>query len=163
VIRQGQGPDCGEAENKSRALRRPDKECEVRGEASKPCRLAWTVSFCILLLLAGCAMIDDRQSELAQSFNTWLGQSKDKQLQKMGFPSQCTVLRNGEEVCQYENGVVYTYDTKHRVRAWSYNGELGHFTSEEYPPDSPSKPSGTNSFGLPCHWPLAGCDAQDLK
>jgi hypothetical protein len=127
----------------------------------KPCRLACSLSsFCVLLLLlAGCAMVDDRQSELAQSFNAWLGQSKDKQLPKIGFPSQCSVLRSGEKVCQYENGVVYTYDTTDRVRAWS---DLGRFTSEGYPPELPSKPSGTNSFGLPCHWPLAGCP-EDLK
>jgi hypothetical protein len=117
----------------------------------------------VLLLLAGCATLEDRQSEVAQSFNAWLGQSKEKQLKKIGFPSQCTVLRSGEEVCQYENGVVYTYDTKRIVRAWSYNGDLGNFTSEEYPPQLPPKPTGTNSFGLPCHWPLAGCGPEDLK
>jgi hypothetical protein len=40
----------------------------------------------VLLLLAGCATLEDRQSEVAQSFNAWLGPIEGKATEEDRVP-----------------------------------------------------------------------------
>ena len=100
------------------------------------------------------------QEQFASAFNSWLGVSKDERIKRIGVPTACMVLSTGEEACDWvnqrlfgksfsysdkfggvgagslnseEHRVTFTYDREHIARFWSYNGNLGSFTSQTPP------------------------------
>ena len=96
------------------------------------------------------------REESAARFNKWLGKHKDERIKAIGPPVKCAVLSSGEESCEWsksgisgsgsasggqgsssfsswEHRVIFTYDREGIARQWSYNGNLGSFTSADYP------------------------------
>lgn len=87
-------------------------------------------------MLGGCLTAQDIRAR----YDPWIGQHKDAQIKKLGPPTSCSRLSNGEEVCEWDRSFLsvgkdgggtvnkrtrYVYDKNGVVREWGYSGPYG--------------------------------------
>ncbi len=82
--------------------------------------------FAITLMWSGCAEAPYGKSE--QSWDSWIGSTKDDRVRDQGIPTRCHTFKNGGEACEWpimwspnNNGTItISFDGKGTACQWSY-------------------------------------------
>ena len=84
-----------------------------------------------ILLTVGCA--SSYYDKAAQSWDAWIGTSKDERVRDLGIPTRCHVFKGGGEACEWPirwnaeatGNMTVQFDSKGQVCQWTYRDAYG--------------------------------------
>jgi hypothetical protein len=75
-------------------------------------RIVFFVLLVVAISLSGCGLRQLKEAraaaEIDSKLNPWLGKTKDERIRRLGPPTQCAPLSNGDEACSWVQGGVQT-------------------------------------------------------
>jgi hypothetical protein len=102
------------------------------------CRLL--IVMAMMLSLYGCGGAMQGKSE--ESWNSWMGTTKDERVREQGIPTRCHTFKSGGEACEWpivwgpsmSGTITLSFDAKGTACQWAYKDAYGEQRSTQHCP-----------------------------